>query len=325
MGNPFWSQVLERWKKSLPQIPKNLSCNYENVCKIPIISQQLPQNGNIPICYIIDENYEILPPSQLKSRLPEINWNTVSLNLLNIATRLSRSKCRRLASFNGNFLPSSDPILLATLPSRKGCKHLANEMFPKTFNSKHWGTIDKFTEDHNLPPDLIARQIMKLARTSKIPDAKDLQYKILRNTCITNNKLFMWNIIDSPMCSLCKHPTQNSNHRFYSCPRIKPVWDFLSEITKNTSIEHAYSETCSILNVFNVPKNHPLVLLTNYTRKLIDSAHCNGIHIHPNTMLYKILNLSEVFSYNDVRYTLAWTEIKNNCKKMLKPFNPQIL
>ena len=131
MGNPFWSQVLERWKKLLPQIPKNLSCNYENVCKIPIISQQFPQNGNIPIYYIIDENYEILPPSQLKARLPEINWNAVSINLLNIATRLCRSKCRRLASFNGNFLPNTDPILLATLPSRKGCKHLANEMFPK--------------------------------------------------------------------------------------------------------------------------------------------------------------------------------------------------
>ena len=57
---------------------------------------------------------------------------------------------------------------------------------------------------------MVAKQISKLARTSKIPEAKDLQYKILRNTCITNNKLFKWKIIDSPMCSLCKYPSQNS-------------------------------------------------------------------------------------------------------------------
>ena len=172
---------------------------------------------------------------------------------------------------------------------------------------------------------MVTNQIIKLAKTSKIPEAKDLQYRVLRNTCITNNKLFKWNITESPMCSLCKHPTQNSNHQFYSCPRIKPVWEFLSEITKNTSIEHAYTETCSILNIFNVPKNHPLILLTNYTRKLIDSAHCNDIQIHPNTMLYKILNMSDIFSHNDTRFSSAWTEIKVKCKEMLKPFNPQIL
>ena len=101
---------------------------------------------------------------------------------MSIATRIIRNKCRRLASFNGNFLPNADPILLTTLPSKKGCKDLANAMFPKSFNSKHWGTLEKFTEEHNLPQNMVAKQISKLARTSKIPEAKDLQYKILRNT-----------------------------------------------------------------------------------------------------------------------------------------------
>ena len=176
-------------------------------------------------------------------------------------------------------------------------------MFPSSFNPRHWGTLTKLSETYNLTTDTVKYQIKKLARTSKIPEAKDLQYKILRNTCITNNKLFKWNISNSPMCSICKHPTQNSNHRFYRCPRIKPVWDFLSEITKGTSIEHAYTETCSILNIFNVSKNHPLILLTNYTRKLIDSARCNDIQIHPNTMLYKILSMSDIFSHNDARFS----------------------
>ena len=116
------------------------------------------------------------PPSQLRSRLPEINWNAVSLNLLSIATRSIRNKCKRLSSFNGNFLPNSDPILLATLPSRKGCKHLANAMFPNSFNPKHWGTLEKFTTDHNLPPNAVANQIMS---------SQEHQRSLKQETCST--------------------------------------------------------------------------------------------------------------------------------------------
>ena len=159
------------------QVPKNkiifcsLCGNYENVCRIPLISQQFPPNKNIPICYITDEKFDVLPPSHLKQILPEINWNAVSLNMLNIATRNIRTRCRRLSTFNGNFLPTADPILLATLPSKKGCKDLGNNLFPKTFNPKQWGTLEKFSEEHNLPPNLVEKQISKLARTSEIPEA----------------------------------------------------------------------------------------------------------------------------------------------------------
>ena len=114
--------MLERWKQILPKIPKNLSCNYENICKIPLISRKFPAGRNIPISYVINEQYDILPPSSLKQRLPEINWDFISLTLLNIATRNIRNKCKRLATFNGNYLPAADPILLSSNPSKKAAK-----------------------------------------------------------------------------------------------------------------------------------------------------------------------------------------------------------
>ena len=131
--------------------------------------------------------------------------------------------------------------------------------------------------------------------------------------------------MESPSCKLCKHPTQNSTHRFYSYPNITPVWDLMSEITKNTPIEHAFSETCSIINVIGVPMNHQLILLTNFTGFQIESAHCNKRRIHPNALIYKNLNLSGILKYNDNRYRYTWSEISNQCKEMLKLFNPQFL
>ena len=132
-------------------------------------------------------------------------------------------------------------------------------------------------------------------------------------------------ILPTPECTLCLHPSQNSTHRFYDCKFIQPVWEFLSEILKDTSIAHTFTLKCAIVNVTNRPINHPLILLTNYTRLLIDKAHIGGIKIHPNTFLYKLMNLSDIFSKNDPKYCEKWQEIGYKCRLLLKPFNPQIL
>ena len=157
-----------------------------------------------------------------------------------------------------------------------------------------------------LHPPSTWSQIIKLARTSKLFEAKDLQYKVLRNTCLTNNTLFNMNILESSACRLCNHPTQNSTHRFYSCHHIVQVRAFLFEITENIQIQHSFSLSDAILNVQNVPKNHPLVLITNYTRLIIDRAHTNSSKTHQNTFLDKFLHLAEIFQLNDAKFPKIW-------------------
>ena len=130
-------------------------------------------------------------------------------------------------------------------------------------------------------------------------------------------------ILESPKCHLCPHPEQDSAHRFFFCNRIKPVWELLSEIMKNTTIPHEFTFKCAILNVEGFSKNHPLILVTNYTRLLIEKAHQSGNNIHPNTFLYKILNLANIFDATG--RNKMWAEISTSCKKLLSPFNPQLL
>merc|ERR1711954_188166 len=36
-----------------------------------------------------------------------------------------------------------------------------------------------------------------------------------------------------------------------------------------------------LLNIMYLPKNHPLIVLTNITRHIIDKAHTNSSKIHP--------------------------------------------
>merc|ERR1711873_399872 len=87
-------------------------------------------------------------------------------------------------------------------------------------------------------------------------------------------------ITDSPKCTLCNHPTQDSTHRFFQCPQALLTWQLLTEITSHSLYPHQFSQTTAILNIPNLPKNHPLIILTNLSRQIIDKAHSNGSNNH---------------------------------------------
>ena len=88
----------------------------------------------------------------------------------------------------------------------------------------------------------------------------------------------------------------------------------------------------------HLPNNHPLVVLTNITRQIIDKAHTNSTNIHPNTTLHKIFNHANIFanfesqkeasgnaSQSSLKYSEIWSSIANSCQILLKPKNPQTL
>merc|ERR1711873_321176 len=84
-----------------------------------------------------------------------------------------------------------------------------------SFESKHWAKFNQFQSDHEIAPEILEKQIIKLSNTSHAIEAKDLQYRVLRNTCITNNKLYKMKILDTPNCTLCNHQTQDSTHHHH--------------------------------------------------------------------------------------------------------------
>ena len=98
----------------------------------------------------------------------------------------------------------------------------------------------------------------------------------------------------------------------------------LSEINRGTTIAFTFTATCAIVNVRGVPKNHPLMLLADFTRLIINKAHFNNLKTHPNTFLYKILHMSDIFCANDAKYKDKWGEISERCRQLLTLFNPQI-
>ena len=135
VSNPFWTQVLERWKVILGQIPADVMLPFTNICTP---SLTLKNYRYIPLLRVTDENFNILPPSELKGRLPFVNWKKISIPLLSIVTARLREKCRKNAFFSGNFEPFIHPLLQITSPNIKGCKEFSKLIHTDWFEEGSW-------------------------------------------------------------------------------------------------------------------------------------------------------------------------------------------
>merc|ERR1711954_281679 len=112
--------------------------------------------------------------------------------------------------------------------------------------------------------------------------------------------------------------------------------------TTNLATTHTHNLTNTtptrLLHHNSHPKNHQLIILTNITRHIINKAHYNSTKIHPNTLLYKILDHANIFatfeaqketsgnaSCSSLKFSEIWSSIADSCQNLLKPKKPQML
>ena len=223
-GNLFWAQLLERWTKILSELPKNANLLHTNICNptLPICAQIFKITPMSGLIQLLTTTIIYFPPP-LRERFSQVNWKEVSIPLLSFDTAELRNKCRKAVNFCGNHAPFIHPILHHTNPNTQGCRQFSDLIQTRKFDWNQWKNFENLAVTHNIDHDSLQAQIIKLANTSKLIEGKDLQYLMLRNTCITNSKLYKMNIVTSPECTLCLHPTQDSAHRYFSCPFILPV------------------------------------------------------------------------------------------------------
>ena len=56
---------------------------------------------------------------------------------------------------------------------------------------------------------------------------RSFQFKINHNILFTNEKLFKFGMISSPMCSFCDNEIETLEHLFVNCDYVKPLWNRL--------------------------------------------------------------------------------------------------
>ena len=129
----------------------------------------------------------------------------------------------------------------------------------------------------------------------------------------------------TPACLLCNQNSQNSEHRFYNCPEVRPVWDLTSNLLQCCGIFIFIDKQTALLNSLDEHKNSFTTTVINYTRKLIDNAHSSNNKIHPNTFLHKLKDIANIFKYNDNKYYNQWNRLEIRTQELLSPHNPQTM
>ena len=56
---------------------------------------------------------------------------------------------------------------------------------------------------------------------------RSFQYKILNNILYLNERLYKFNVVDSPLCSLCGAYNESIKHLFCTCTVTQRLWDQL--------------------------------------------------------------------------------------------------
>ena len=98
---------------------------------------------------------------------------------------------------------------------------------------------------------------------------REFQYKLLNDIVFTNEKLFRFKMIDSPLCSFCKKDVESLEHLLFHCNFVESFWKTFTSWLTNQNIT---LETLTLVNILfgvynededNIILNH-LILMAKF-------------------------------------------------------------
>ena len=101
------------------------------------------------------------------------------------------------------------------------------------------------------------------------PSLRSFQYKIRNNILYLNERLYKFNIVDSPLCSLCGAYNKSIKHLFCTCTVTQRLWDQLFRVHEVISFPILESKTV-ILGLWRektsnyILINHIILILKRY-------------------------------------------------------------
>ena len=148
---------------------------------------------------------------------------------------------------------------------------------------------------------------------------REFQYKLLNNIVFTNEKLFRFKMIDSPLCAFCQTEVEPPEHLFFHCNVTKSFWQLLfswiSEqkvILPSLTLENVFFGVFYVVEDFHVV-NHIILLAKYYI------YNCKLNVIHPSLKVF----IAKVKATCQIEQKIATTN--NKLDKHLKKWNKFLL
>ena len=101
---------------------------------------------------------------------------------------------------------------------------------------------------------------LKINKITDMIKLREFQYRLLLNKVCTNDILYKWKIVNSPMCDWCNNTIQMVEHLLYECTVTNRIWEELSKrifincnLTKHTILNnYVHTENAHVGNVITL-------------------------------------------------------------------------
>ena len=123
------------------------------------------------------------------------------------------------------------------------CKPTAKKKYDKAFN----------TDTSHLDWEKIYLLPFKTTLHTKL---REFQYKILNRILYTNDMLFKFKKVDSPLCYFCGKELETLEHLFFCCPKVHVFWNEVAVMLNSHGITFKSLDIKDILFGFFDARNH---------------------------------------------------------------------
>lgn len=312
---PFLKNVLQYWSQVNYNVPKNKNqilnqFIWYNSCSSTtgwLYSDRLYHAGITKISHVFCEQKKgFLDCQQLQQKY---HVNITFLELYKIMQSIPRSWRIILRAESNEYIPYETWYEIALkgskisreiywslidqmAPATQGSMLLWSQEFNRTYTSKQWSSVCKFS--------------WKITLSTKL---RLFQYKITQRCLVTNIKLYYYGIVENKNCTFCKRSPESITHLFWECEIIRNFWTAIFDMLK-------YRFNDNRLN-FNTPQIMEKVMLNKVTSNPLDYINTLVLiakrHIYVTRCEHKKPSLqvyfSQVLEYKSIEQYIA---IKNN-------------
>ena len=128
------------------------------------------------------------------------------------------------------------------------------------------------------------------------PSSRSFQYKILNNVLFLNKRLYKFNVVTSPLCSLCTVENESISQFLCYCRETRRLWQQLQKwFPDYRNLPHLEPQLI-ILGIWNDDRpdniliNH-MMLFKRYDYLMKEDQ--NGLSLHGLTALFKMIEITE--------------------------------
>ena len=260
-----WSSLSEDNPSSLSDIVNQVLWNNRFICidSRSVYSKKLFDAGLIKIGNLYDENGEFkLDKEPWRSSLSPVD-HFLFFRLLNAFPQEWRKELKlNRASIYGNTQHQNlssftlyvdgkkksleklfSKSLYQIFVSKISCKPTAMKKYDKAFN----------TDTSHLDWEKIYLLPFKTTLHTKL---REFQYKILNRILYTNDMLFKFKKVDSPLCYFCGKELETLEHLFFCCPKVHVFWNEVAVKLNSHGITFKSLDIKDILFGFFDARNH---------------------------------------------------------------------